>query len=827
MGPLVNLTLGLFLRLSTWDPTSKIRAPKGFAWEGEVAVAFLAVRHFNNRDGTVVPALAGPLAADCPIQFVPHVYDSQSHPQPTLDAYLQSRYVDEWKALRPDIVVGASRSASSTPLALLTSLHNVPQISHWSTSKALDDSETYPMFLRTIMSDGLIAIAVAQLFHGPLFEARRVSMIYVNDAYGFSYMEAVAEACTSRDVKFDAYAFSFGDQNSVMNAVERMADADARYIVAVVFDDDLEFLMRTAAAHGIAGSTSHLWMFTDSAQNFNGVDENVRQAFDGALRVLSNGKGPDFPGWVRLSQSWQEVANSDAESFVSYINAHLPPLNITDPSFQFQLDPNIFDTPLAERNDAGGFADGTPFLYDAISSMGLAACAAEKAASEAGAPFVASETGKAIQTAALRQSFDAVSGTIEYNEFGSRSATTARVELYNLRSKRSGDVSMVLVGAYDKGNWTLKSNADGSRKVIFSGGSSKPPPWRSPPVINRNLIAGGLRLTMYIFVGLEVMLALLCGMWTCRYWNTPIVRASQPIFLLLICLGTIISTFAIVPLSFDNNDGNEADTALHASCRAIAPVFSIGFCITFASLFAKQFRVWWVFQRAAKMKRVANKKDQTLCAVLSIVGVVVAMNAIILILWDALAPLQWVVTPLQQDDFGVVVSSVVQCRAANDYLSNMLGSTVLAFLFALILLGNAISCKTKELPTQYQESKWIGYSMISTFQVFAIGLPLMILTTGTDSNGSVSASFATRSAFVILNNSGVLLFIFGPKIGEYYKLGRKSKILIRSIRSRRKIEIQTPKEPTAGSDGEDLSTRELQSQSTEIYKSASQVKVVG
>lgn len=806
--PWVNLTLGLFLRLSTWDPASKLRQPKGPAWEGEAAVAFLAVRHFNARDGGVVPALASPLTAACGVQLVPRVFDSQSHPQPTLDAYLRSRYVDAWAAARPDIVVGASRSATTTPLALLTSLHDVPQISYWSTSTTLDDAETYPMFLRTISSDSLVATAVAQLFHGPLFDARRVSMVYVNDAYGVSYMEALAEACAARNVKFDSYAFSFGDTASQISAIKAMAKSDARYIVAVVFDDDLEFLMKTAGTHGIAGRASHLWMFTDSAQNFNSVqDPGARRALHGSLRVLSNGKGPDFPGWERLGKSW-EKAKSDAASLVPFINAHLPPLDVTDPLFQFQLDAGVFDAPLNARDAAGKMGDGAPFLYDAIASMGLAACAAEKAARDAGRTFVGNESGKAIRAAALQQSFDAVSGTIQYNEHGSRSATTARIELYNLRAMGDSSVSITLVGAYDKGNWTLQFNADGTRKVIFSSGSSQPPPWRDPPEINRNRIAVPLKNIMYALVGIEAALALLCGCWTCIYWNAPIVKAGQPIFLLLICFGTVVSTFAIVPLSHDGGrSGGSSDddvgVASHASCRSIAPVFSVGFCITFASLFAKQFRVWWVFRRAAKMKRVANKKDQTRCAVLCIVGGVVGLNALLLILWDALAPLQWVVTPLQRDEFDVVTSSVVRCGADNTELGNALGSVVLAFLFALILLGNAISCKTKHLPSQYQESKWIGYSMISTFQMFAIGLPLMILTTGANgTTGSVSASFATRSAFIILNNLGVLLFIFGPKIGEHHKLGHK--IMHR-----------------VGGDAAAGSIQEQQSQSTEAYKGAS------
>ena len=103
----INLTVGLFLRLSTYDPATNTRLRKGAAWETEAAIAFLAIRHFNERDGSVVPALGR--INNCPVHFIPHIFDSQSHPQPTLDAYLRSRFDDAWLPYRPDIAIGASR----------------------------------------------------------------------------------------------------------------------------------------------------------------------------------------------------------------------------------------------------------------------------------------------------------------------------------------------------------------------------------------------------------------------------------------------------------------------------------------------------------------------------------------------------------------------------------------------------------------------------------------------------------------------------------------------------------------------------------------------
>ena len=118
---------------------------------------------------------------------------------------------------------------------MLTSLHDVPQVSYWSTSTKLDDSQTYPTFLRTIPSDTSTATSIAELVAGAPFYARRLSMIYVKDAYGMSYMEALYDACVARNVSLDAYPFTFGDLSSIANSVKALKKSDARYVSEYMF----------------------------------------------------------------------------------------------------------------------------------------------------------------------------------------------------------------------------------------------------------------------------------------------------------------------------------------------------------------------------------------------------------------------------------------------------------------------------------------------------------------------------------------------------------------------------------------------------------------
>jgi hypothetical protein len=120
-----------------------------------------------------------------------------------------------------------------------------------------------------------------------------------------------------------------------------------------------------------------------------------------------------------------------------------------------------------------------------------------------------------------------------------------------------------------------------------------------------------------------------------------------------------------------------------------------------------------------------QKKDSTQSAVFGVIAVAVVINTLLVVMWDVMAPFKWTIVTIVRDDFGEVISSIGMCQTTMMW---EFAVVFVVYFFSLILIGNFISWKTKSLPSKYQESKWIAYSMISNFQVFAIGLPLMLLT---------------------------------------------------------------------------------------------------
>ena len=71
-----------------------------------------------------------------------------------------------WQARGVHGIVGAARSAVSTPVAQLGAVDRMPQLSYWSSSPRLSDKAVYPYFGRTYPSDALAGIAmVSTIIH--------------------------------------------------------------------------------------------------------------------------------------------------------------------------------------------------------------------------------------------------------------------------------------------------------------------------------------------------------------------------------------------------------------------------------------------------------------------------------------------------------------------------------------------------------------------------------------------------------------------------------------------------------------------------------------
>ena len=104
------------------------------------------------------------------------------------------------------------------------------------------------------------------------------------------------------------------------------------------------------------------------------------------------------------------------------------------------------------------------------------------------------------------------------------------------------------------------------------------------PNINYNYI-DNLAILGYVMFGLIAASSLGLGAWTYAKRSKRIVRASQPMFLGMICVGVLIMASTLIPLTVD--DQYYSQQATNIACMSLPWCVSIGFTTTFAALFSK------------------------------------------------------------------------------------------------------------------------------------------------------------------------------------------------------------------------------------------------
>lgn len=121
------------------------------------------------------------------------------------------------------------------------------------------------------------------------------------------------------------------------------------------------------------------------------------------------------------------------------------------------------------------------------------------------------------------------------------------------------------------------------------------------PDVDLNYISR-LRGFGYALASIITLSSLLFAAWAIVYRKAPVVRASQPLFLFMICLGALVFGSALFPLGID--DSIASIDGCSKACMSIPWLLALGWTILFSGLFAKLRRVNIVFRNATRFRRV-------------------------------------------------------------------------------------------------------------------------------------------------------------------------------------------------------------------------------
>ncbi|GMH83604.1 hypothetical protein TrST_g7150 [Triparma strigata] len=677
-------------------------------WRSVAIGSLLGVKDFNERNDRYIPELSG--YASCDVEL-----------SPTINA--------------------------SKPMATLAGIDGIPQVSYWSTSDAFDQQKsTYPYFARTIPADSAVAKAAAQLFAS--YGHKYVGIAFVQDAYGEAYKDAFVTFATELGIEVSTQGFAGGSEVAVKAAIDNFALERLQVGIAIIFGNDFDRFFEYATEKGLCGPGT-LWILSEATGNGEVLARtgDLQVAANGMGRLLSQGGVPGNPKYDAFAADWQHF-DSQA-SLVSYIESNF---------FSYTADAGSSHPDGTDLSQLASdfFATVSPddvatYAYDAAMTVGMAACDYVTS----GESFAAGSYDVDKFYAKIKAlTFSSISGEVSFDEFGSRTASSGNYMMYNFKVN-DGTTSVDAVGSWtEAGGWAWTT------PFRFSDDTILPPPAIKVPDHEKNFLGSGLVSVGNTLVVANYILAITLGVLTFLNRKHKVIRCSQPMFLYMVLFGCMVSTTTIFFMGIDDNtpDLTDQEAIDYASkyCMLVPAFYSVGFVFSFSALFAKITRIVKIFNNK-KLSRVTI----TAWDMIKPIAVLLAIDVIILVLWgsDEDAKLTWQRIP-DLEIKGYPVESTGTCTSANPW--PYLGPIV-AIHFSVLLFGNIMCYKARNAGTAFSESKYVFIAMVSNLQIMALGLPVLFMV----SENPVSNYFI-RSGIIFMNDVGVMLLIFAPKLMLVY-----------------------------------------------------------
>jgi len=112
----------------------------------------------------------------------------------------------------------------------------------------------------------------------------------------------------------------------------------------------------------------------------------------------------------------------------------------------------------------------------------------------------------------------------------------------------------------------------------------EPQPLRE--IFENNYLSSGARIAGFVLFGISTAIGVGGLVWVGYKRKSQVVKAAQPEFLGVLCIGSIITSFAILTLSFDESYG-WSEKQLSGACMATPFLFVLGYIIAYTALFSK------------------------------------------------------------------------------------------------------------------------------------------------------------------------------------------------------------------------------------------------
>ena len=353
--------------------------------------------------------------------------------------------------------------------------------------------------------------------------------------------------------------------------------------------------------------------------------------------------------------------------------------------------------------------------------------------------------------------FQGASGRVEFlGEEKVRSRESVTAGSYNIqRSNMTGQFEAVLTATRrikQTGAMAMEWRLVETAVPIYANGLSTPPE-TTLFISEANYLEGWVQVFGFFLFGIACCLCLFFGLGVFLLREDRVVKAGQPFFLLLVCVGSIISCTSILTSSFDESTGWSNET-LSWACTMTPWFFFLGLVTVYAALFSKMWRV----DRLLQLKRQRVNVVQVIWPLI----VLLIITTTLLSTWTAYDGIIWDRELVSLDP----PESYGKCKSDHD---NAFFGSLVAVKMMAAGLAIALALKTMDIPESLSDTKAVMYALLVHLQGWFVGLPVLA-SLGDD---NVSTAYLGRVLLIFVFSISTPLCLIAPK---FYQTRRQRKL---------------------------------------------------
>ena len=637
-------------------------------------------------------------------------------------------------------LIGPTESNTALFISGFLRMLNVSSISGSATSAELS-SLTYDHFFRTVPSDTFLAKAMVDLVTH--FNWSYVAVVGVDDSYGRNGAWAVVSESRSRKNSFCIALTEFVRHESlnlsISNIVRKLKQMDnVKVVILWLYKIYLTKFLAEIQRQNLTG---RVWILSDAPSTSTQLVEGILESSLGfAFHAFSDSGFKEHLKDILVklgdNKSFHERSFSTSEIWKRLKNKKCVHRQIEQCSNDLIME---------------SYSYYVPCIVDAVYATAHALDIFSR-------NFSFSETKDRLKLQIARSSdvqkllgrvnFDGLTGKIKFDRFGDRG--WAYYDIFSFKKVPNGDVEsvkMVLIGEWKNSkrnktrlifhealNWTTKSGRPptsecseqcppGTRKSFTSpccwqclpclGGTISPSTGSKScsecPIgtmsnqaktecvalpstnISYTNITGIVILT---FGTLGVVVTLFCLAALCKFWNSPIVKASNRELSLSLLL-TILALFSLVYI--------DVFKTTNTICMIIYPLRYLTYNICLSTLLVKVLLISCAFQvpimTSFELTSLPNKVQ---------VGIVIAFLAPLL---SVLMPWLLLDPPFNFQHIYPKRYTFNECKAYSSSVGKSLFLATCFYVFFQMLVSSVCAFKIRKIPENFSEAKRIAFSM--------------------------------------------------------------------------------------------------------------------